>query len=418
MVKKTVKSPKPVSSVLCRFGQSFVLLLLLVASLSPGANSSAFPGTGAPLAAARRLTAEGDPDNPFSYPLLKDMSRSLARNGFPATFFLGLDNNAGPGVDLRTILLYEAGILKSPVKFFATSRKKRPQAPTLTVNSFPESSGQMPVLGPRLSAPGSLESEPSAVPAGNKESKAAGKDHQPLSLDFNRFSLDLFNPAPANEISGKLLPDTPEMAMVPPLALETKLSGTPDESFRFWTVPQAVAVPDAFAARKADYAGSFVMMSCRGLKAVEGRTFVLVGGHALASACLQGLVIDTPVAAVSVESGTTAYVEIIKGGVARIRVLESDLSEHAVSVQYTAENKPVRIRLSAGDDFLVADHKLTEKEKSLQGGVESTGGAESSSKRRFSVRALLDSDSFFSSTVPLQNPEQRSAVALLRKRIK
>ncbi|MCG8399468.1 hypothetical protein LWS67_23560, partial [Bacillus atrophaeus] len=65
--------------------------------------ASPYPGSGAPLFAARQVQPEGDPANPFSYPFLLNIAESLARqNGFP--YFLGLDGKAGPGIDLRMIL--------------------------------------------------------------------------------------------------------------------------------------------------------------------------------------------------------------------------------------------------------------------------------------------------------------------------
>jgi hypothetical protein len=396
-------------------------LLLVGAGQLPAGEAAAIPGTGAPLAALRRMTPEGDPTIPFSYPILSDIAKSLAHSGFPASFFLNMDGSGGPGIDLRTILLYEAGILKTPVKLFMAPRKKKPDFPTLSAGSIPESSGQIPSLTPALKTPGSLGPAGSAQPDAAAGSPSGQDGAGPaLSLDLNRFSVDLFvspgkeaRPERANQDA------PPSLAMVQPLRFGPQTAGAQEDNFRFWTVPREIAVPECGSGLKSSFAGSFVMMSPRGLKAVEGRMFFVSEGHLLASSTGKAIVIDAPAARVSIEAGASAYVEIDKTGTVRVRVLESKAGEHGVGVKYNSEGKACEIRLAAGDDLLVASHNLTEKEKSAQSGASSPADhGDNWNKTTFSPAGLLSADSFFAESAPYQNSEQRSAIGSLRKRLK
>lgn len=418
------------------------IMLLSVFSFSqiPSALAGPFPGTAAPLSAARQMAPDvgGDPSNPFSYPFLKDIAKSLARNGFPASFFLGLDSKAGPGIDLRTILLYEAGVLKSPVKLFMPQHRKKSDVPTLSISSFPENSGEMPSAAPKLDPLASFDSDSGNSvelnPAGsrkrNKKDKAdkrdksdkSDKNEDPaLSLDFNHFAVDVSASNLKHESRTKPNPDLDTLAMVQPLTVEQARPASLEESgFRFWTVPQAITVPDKSANVSSTYSGSFVMMSPLGLKGVDGRMFFLTSGHAFVCSGGKAIVIDTPVARVNVEAGATAYVEIVKAGSTRVRVLEAKAGDHDVSVKYNADGKSCQTRLAAGDDFLVADHTLSEADKSIQtkAPAGTASGGDCWNKSSFSPQELVDSDKFFSIDSPQQNLEQRSAMITLRKRLK
>jgi hypothetical protein len=103
-----------------------------------------------------------------------------------------------------------------------------------------------------------------------------------------------------------------------------------------------------------------------------------------------------------------------------VRVLETRPGEHGVSVKYNADGKACQIRLSAGDDFIVSEQKLSDADKLLQEGTQSSKreGGDNWAKSSFSINDLLKSDSFFSDDRPDQSLEQRSAMSSLRKRIK
>ena len=160
------------------------------------------------------------------------------------------------------------------------------------------------------------------------------------------------------------------------------------------------------------------MMSPGGLKAIEGRTFVLTGGQTLVSSNAKNIVVDTPVAKVTAETGATVYVEIVKPGVARIRVLEAKSGNHGVAIKYNTDGRANEMQLGSGDDLLIADHTLSDSDKAMQEKAGTAGGGEMWSKCKFSPKSVFDSDKFLSTDTPGQNPEQRAALVALRKRIK
>ena len=388
---------------------------LLVASSSPVAFASPIAGTGAPLACTRTVKADGDPTNPFSYPFLADISKSLARSGFPASFFLGAEGARGPGIDLRTILLYETGILKTPVKLFVPEKRVKNPFPSLSVGSIPDSAGTMPDAPPVLSTRGSLEeaSEGSTTNPGKKEQPSGLS----LGLDMTKFSIDLGDARHKNEVTTKLSENVGSLAMVPPLGVELQPAGHDvDSHFRFWTVPMAVATPKGDSGTFKE--SSFVMMSPTGLKAIEGRVFFLTTGHMLASSQGQSIVVDTPCSRVTVEPGASAFVEVLSPGTTRVRVLVSKKGERNVGAKFKAEGKGEEIRLGENDDLLMGDHKLSDAEKDLQSNPSTATGGANWSKAAFSVKSLLDTNAFFSTSLSNQNLEQRQAVLWLKKQVR
>ncbi len=401
--------------------------------LSPHASASTIPGTGAELAVIRQTTPSGDPSDPYSYPFLADIARSLARNGFPPSFFLGLDNKA-PGIDLRTILLFEAGILKNPVKLFVPPKQKKSPYPSLSMTAIPESSGLMPSESAAL-----LQAQPGLTTTAKSEIKsdAANKDENSgttLNMDFNKFSIDLSKSALKNELTERTQPDSNTLAMAPALAVQDdSRPRANDLSFHFWTVPQAAAAPSLQSPKSDFVEGSYVMMSPSGLKAIEGRIFFLTGGHMLASSKQKLIIADTPVARVSVDAGASAFVEIVKPGLLRVRVLETKRGEHSVSVKFKYAEKQEEIRLSAGDDLIVSDKPLTDTDRALQVSSKSSkssdksnsksshkinNSAENWNKSSFSAKALFSSEAFFRTDLDEQNPAQKQALIDLKKRVK
>jgi len=422
--------------------KSALVLTLFAASQAPGAFAAAIVGTGGGLAAARQMAPDknADPANPFSYAILRDIAKSLTKNGFPASFFLGLDSRVGPGIDLRTILLYEAGVLKSPVKLFMPQRnKKKSDTPTLTIGAFPEGSGQMPSAAPKLDNPDILDAQnnndkseaAAAAVEARKRAKAAVEENSALSVDLNHFDSQ---PAPLsskkhkkhkdNDVPkgglGAIAGDLETLAMMRPLSIESpRAVNTEENAFRFWTVPQALNLSDRFVMSDAPFAGSFVMMSPQGLKGIEGRSFSMKAGHALVSNAGKAITLETPSAKVSVEAGATVFVEIDKNNVCRIRVLEAKNSGHDVSVEYTStDGKNNDLKLAAGDDLLVADHTLSDSDKANLAKPATVNGADNSVKASFSPKELVSSDAFFSTDNAQQNADQRSAMTSLRERLK
>lgn len=383
-----------------------ICAMLLVSAFNRGVPSLAapYPGTGAPISAIRTVTADGDPTNPFSYPFLSDIAKSLARNGFPASFFLSSEGGRSPGIDLRTILLYETGILKSPVRFFVPQKQaKQPDGfPSLSITTIPESDGTMPGT-----TPSKAERE--------KAAKQAEADGGP-SLTFNssKFTID----------SNKKKTEKPEVtenvgdiALSQPitLSLQEERPKSHDADFHFWTVPQALSMPQLGLARSFQES-SFVMMSPQGLKSVSGRKFNLEKGQLLASSMGQPISIDTPAASISVEPGSTAYIEIANPGSTRVRVM-TKTGEKAVRVKLKSDGKE-EVELNADEDLVVTNHSLTEIDKALQEKTASKSGGINWSKSTFSAKSLVDSDAFFSTDAKNQDSEQRQAMMWLRSQLK
>jgi hypothetical protein len=422
--------------------KSALVLALFAAGQSQYVFAAAIVGTGGEIAAARQMAVDknADPANPFSYAILRNIAKALTKNGFPASFFLGLDSRSGPGIDLRTILLYEAGVLKSPVKLFMPQRsKKKSDTPTLSIGAFPEGSGQMPSAAPKLDNPdildaqkdGDNKSDAAAAADARRRAKEAVEANSALSIDLNHFDSQ---PAPLNTKKhkkhkdsdvpkgglGAIAGDLETLAMMRPLSIESpRAVNTEENAFRFWTVPQALNLSDRFVVSDAPFSGSFVMMSPQGLKGIEGRSFTMKAGHALVSNAGRAITLETPAAKVSVEAGATVFVELDKNNVCRIRVLEAKNPGHDVSVEYTStDGKNNDLQLAAGDDLLVADHTLSDSDKANLTKPATVGGADNSVKASFSPKELVNSDTFFSTDGTQQNPDQRAAMTQLRERLK
>lgn len=410
-----------------------VLFLLSLLDLSQTTMVSAAPyaTSGGAIIAAKQLMPTGDPNNPFSYPFITNVAKALIRNAssFPAGLLLGLDQSKGQGIDLRPMLLYELGILKSPVKLFASPKQQRKtdDFPSLSVTSIPDHPGEMPTAAPRLKPPGSLDAQdPSAASEGVaseavtiRKARPTNEDGAGLNVDLNRFAIDLSTDHVKNEVTSKLDSNMDVLAMITPLSIEKGQSAvSPEYAFRFWTVPSADLRQPVGVPKDERFEGSFVMMSPEGLRAIEGRTFSLGHGRLLACSRAKSIDVNTAQAKIKIEPGATAFVEIVSPGVTRIRVLESSPSAPGVDVKLGLKNKSDQFKLSNGDDLIISEEPISEQEKTLQSKAGTASGGDNWSKTTFSTKDLLNTDHFFSTDQKNQNLEQRSALMALRKRVK
>lgn len=365
--------------------------------------------SGAPLAANREMTPVGDPTNPFSYPFLANMVKAMAKNGVPTGFFLGGGAGDVPahsgGIDLRTLLLFEAGVLKNPVRLFAPSRRKSEEMPSLSMPSIPESSGEMPALNTRLSNPDEQKGKVGVSPS------VVAPIAPSLSLDLSKFT---------NVNSGKSEPGNTEPNFLAQGPLGMPGSGVASianaqAKFKFWTVYENSRIPET---RSRDiensYDGSFVLSSPGSVKMIEGRNFQLKGGRLLASSVDRPMAISAPLVSAGVPSGATVLVEIVKPGTVSVKVLES---KEPILVKVTSAGKTEEVQLSGGEDLLAADHTLSASELGSAGSSPSEQH-DSWAKGKFSVSTLVEKDPFLKVDQPSQSQEQRSAVESLRKRLK
>lgn len=386
---------------------------------SPAVMAAFMHSTGAPLAANRQMTSDGsDPTNPFSYPFLANITKAMAKNGVPSGFFLGggdPKNSLGVGIDLRTLLLFEAGVLKNPVKLFLPSKRKaEDNLPSLSMPAMPESSGEMPSLSRRLSNPEESQNKEPLPP-----SVAAQPGVAPtVSLDLSKFRAPI---APGSE-SGETGESNRVLAQGPlgvPLSPTLGHAASGANKFRFWTVYSGVRIPEAKIPgfEPTDYEGSFVMTSPGSIKLIEGRTFHLKSGKILGSSLDKSIAVETPLAFISIPAGASAIVEMVKPGLTVVRALETN-DNSAIQVRMTQANKSTEHMLKSGEDMLIADHSVTATDRTVAGVATTGESSELWTKGKFNLGSYIDKDSFLRSDSADQNPEQRSAINSLRKRLK
>lgn len=401
-------SQKPGNKLSMRGFIAFSLLLSFSLAV-PASWSAPYPGTGAPIAALRQMTSDGtDPSNPFSYPFLANITRSLAKNGIPPGFFVGTEGKPVGGIDLRTLLLFEAGVLKSPVKLFMP-RKRDENLPSLAMPAIPESSGEMPSLDlpRRISNPS--ESNQGSDDAPQVVTKPG---LGPTVLDLSRIKLGVAGSSSANQ--GTSLES-------PILAHTTLGMGTTSplpSKFRFWTVypGNKVAAKKTPPPASTDFDGSFVLSSPGGVKSIEGRSFNLKSGRILASTKDKEITVDTPLAKVAIAPGATALVEILKPGLTLVRALEGGSGQSEISVRINGKTEPEK--LAVGEDLLLGDHTISSADKTLAGISSSDSSSENWLKGKFNMNTVLDKEPFLRVDSPDQSIELRSAVDSLRKRLK
>ena len=392
------------------------LALVSFVNSCPDSVAAFMHSTGAPLAANRQMTSDGsDPTNPFSYPFLANITKAMAKNGVPSGFFLGggdPKNSLGVGIDLRTLLLFEAGVLKNPVKLFMQKRRAEENLPALSMPAMPESSGEMPSLSRRLSNPEESQNKEPVAPT-----VVAPSATPSVSLDMSKFRVTV--PTDSANSTGepnRVLAQGPLGVPFSP-GIANAVSGA--NKFRFWTVYSGVRIPEAKLPGfdPSDYDGSFVMTSPGSIKLIEGRTFHLKAGKILGSSLDKLIAVETPLAHVSIPAGSSAIVEMVKPGLTVVRALETR-DNGTIQVRLNQAGKSQEQTLKSGEDLVIADHSVTATDRTLAG---IAAGGESSdmwAKGKFNPSSFVDKDAFLKADSPDQSPEQRSAISSLRKRLK
>ena len=371
-----------------------------------------YPGSGAPLAASLKLTAEGDKSNPFAYPFLMDIAKSLARNGLPPGFFLHGDSKEA-SIDLRAILLFEAGILKAPVRLMVPGKRREDKLPSLSLPALPDTGKQFPGDEQPAISSSSLGS------SGISRMEETAKSSSPrLSLDFDRFQLELIKPQNKNEL---VAPETsPAMTIRPTSTLLP--SANNNNSFRFWTLrPQGPPLAPFLALtplQTSDYQGSFILALPGAISSIEGRLFGLKHGGVLASSRGKSLVLDSALCQITVAPGASLTVDNTDKGLLVLHVLETDAD--SVSIKFKAEGKLEVIRLTSGEQLVWSENPLSAAQRSLLSAPLPGSGnqAPNWAKGKFSPAAFADKSQFFKGEVLRPNSEFRSALKSLRGRLK
>lgn len=358
--------------------------------------AGAYPGTGAPLAAASRLTPEGDKTNPFAYPFLMEIAKSLAKNGLPPGFFLQGEGKSSSSIDLRAILLFEAGILKAPVRLLVPAKKEK--VPSLSLSPVPESGQQFPGgEKPKTSSPQSPPAETSVK---------ADLYKPRLSLDF-----DGLQPSTSDDKGNQVI------AMAAPR--EARLPAD-NYTFRLWTLRtdgQPLAPLSKVQREPDNYQGSFIVTRQGAIGSIEGRSFFLKDGELLASSRGKALVFAAANGTITVPPGASIAVELTKG-VASVNVLEN--TEGAVGVKLKNKGGSEEIRLSSGEQLVFSENPLTASDKSLLSTPASGAGShgENWSKGKFSPVSFADKSVLFKGEPMVSGTEFRPAVKSLRSRLR
>ncbi len=415
------------------------LLSLVITVLAP--SSFAFRASVGAVSGHKKLTegmGNGNDDLTFS-PLLLEMAKLIGRTGLPRGFFLQNDS-AFPdesGVDLRTLLLYQAGLIKMPIRLVTGGRKEGARAdapPLLLLPSIPEPRREMsreqPVEFPSVaSTPLPREPERSQVvtpkasvgspdkiriadsPAGTRPVPAPL-----LSMDLARLEPDATAQRDDFARGPALAVDLPQLAMAMPRT--NAMPFITRNTFRLWThrTDEKASLEKGNAAAPVEFTGTFVVATTGAIKSITGRHFVMAPGKLLASNQGGELLFKTTVGTVSVELNATAIVEVMQKGTnktLKVYALESrDGAGVSIEVPGT---RPQSFRLTSGEALIVGDHPLTAEE--VQGQVISKKLNPTTAKGSFTVKDFVEHELIASPKVQIHDSEHYSALTSLKGRV-
>lgn len=379
-------------------------------------------------------------------PILLEMAKVIGRSGLPAGFFLQSEGNFAdePSIDLRSLLLFQAGLIRTPVRIMTSKRpaSKPDFFPTLSVG---------PVLQPRkglsveeikdmpnLSStplPRDPQSSQVVTPRANVGSpdrisisgdgdttKIASTPM--LSFDLSRVQADLNQVEPTNDAKAELQAQLPRLALSLPRT--SSLPFTTRNMFRLWTFrPEGSALNKAVATDGGvNYTGTFVVATGGAIKSITGRHFTLGQGKLLANNQAGELLLRTDAATVSIEPETTAIVEVVQNGTAfatRIYALESG-SGNSVTVTVASSKsdpstKPQVIALKAGEALVVASEPLSDNDIAGLHLTNRTKIGEYVSRGNFSVDRQVERELMLKSDMLEKSTERYAALNSLRQRL-
>jgi hypothetical protein len=335
---------------------------------------------------------QGISDNPddlsFS-PVLLQLAKLVGRIGLSPGFFLQNEGlfSTEPGVDLRTLLLYQAGLIKLPMHVNDSKKSTGnpdDSLPSLSFTTIPEprkpiadaQDSDLPLVGsdplPRemerdqVITPKANVGEPDKISilAFRPDGSARPASAPMVALDVTRLQSDLV------EMDKKQHPDSVELtADIPHLAMAMPHTNSMPfitrNMFRLWTwrTGETSGADDSDElplARAGNYSGTFVIATTGAIKSITGRHFTLGSGRLIANNQGGELLFQTDVAGVSVEPEATAVVEVVSQNNAttlKVYAIESG-DQHAVVVTLP-DGKTKTLKLAAGEAMLVSDHPLT-----------------------------------------------------------
>lgn len=419
---------------------SLTFALLLVTQSGPPAQ--AFRTPIAAVAGAKRLQQgmpDGRDDISFS-PILLELAKLIGRTGLPAGFFLQNDS-AFPedaGLDLRTLLLYQAGLIKMPIRL-QTGHKVTPSTnavPSLAVPPIPEHIQELSAAQPSdlpnlesMPLPRDPEGhqvvpqkasvgEPARISIAMSKAPSAPSAAPMLSFDYARLHTDLGKDAVESSDSRELNADIPRLAMAMPRT--NAMPFITNNAFRLWTYhPDAPEITprSSESAGGTTFNGTFVVASIGVIKSITGRHITLAPGRLLASNHGGELLFQTGLAEVSVPPETTAVIEVIAQGQShtiKIYALESRDSHDVVISLAGSKEKP--LKLATGELLIVGDHQLTEAE--LAGNHASKDKRTANvAKGTFSVGQFLDKEMMLKSDRMTKMNERYVTLSTLKHKL-
>lgn len=422
--------------MLARFNRNLRhVLITTVVIIGWSANTEAlsFPGSGAAIIAGRQVSPEDtDSVNPFSCPFFLDMVRSLARSGLPSGFFLGVEGkHRAPGLDLRAILLYEAGVLKAPVRLLLPSTRgnKGPNL-NLSMPSMLDPDGLDQGQGGVINNQSSLQRAKLGAAAEQLPSLSAFPPTltPSLSLDFNKFQNELTQRQNKDQLPQQASSDVPKINF--PLTGGASVAQSSEfNAFRLLTVNLDKDSPGQKVAGRNDslsvdpeaYRGTLFVTTPGAVRSIEGRVFFVKKGPILAVVKGKPLTVETQLGQISLLPGTSCMIDFPNAELLRVRILECAESRLGAGVRFKVEGKGEELRLSAGEQFLLSNRKLGQVERTIVQG--SAAGSEASeqywAKGKFSPGDFADKDVLFQASLLKTVPaESRFTINELRSRLK
>jgi hypothetical protein len=380
-------------------------------------------------------------------PVLLDLAKILGRFQPPPHMFFFIENESFsnyPGIDLRSLLLSHAGLLKVPEAADESDSglpAQDSEAPKLAVPPLePKASGDgksqmndgsVPKLAVRTIG-GSSDSVPPTQPP----AQVTSPDKIKLSLQGNELSaspslsFDFHGISKAVDQSAdqlSIMPaDLPQLRTSFPTLIafgEAVHNATP---FLFWTCHGQKAKTTTTGSGEergganVSFKGTFV--ACRDktrISWIRNRHIGLQHGRVLATNRGGDLGVDTALGSVSIDPGASAIVEYGEEKVLRVMALESSAPARVV-VDVRKPNGTIdSVRLLQGEALVVGEHSVDKEAIQGADGVHlvEPKELEQSIRARFEIQDLLSREILLDQTNPELNAEQRSALTELRERL-
>lgn len=403
-----------------RLKKNIALVCLL--SLIAGATAPptfAFRASIGAVAGQKKLIegmGKGKDDLAFS-PILLEMAKLIGRTGLPPGFFL--QNDSFPdeaGVDLRTLLLYQAGLIKMPIRLITGRREpaRTQSAPTLILPSIPEPRKAMssesldtgfPSLastplprdpdGTQVVSPRTTIGSPDKIRIADAASGARPAPTPLLSIDVSKLQQDLKIFGDDRNSSTELKQDLPQLAMAMPRT--NAMPFITKNAFRLWTYRGETNDKSQAHGRDLDvprpeFNGTFVVATTGAIKSITGRHFVMSSGKLLASNQGGELLFNTTVGAISVEPNSTAVIDVNQqAGNTTVRIYALEAEGNASIVVETIGTKAEKLTLAPGEALILANHSLAANE--MQGTITSAKKLNATTARgSFSVKDFVEHD--------------------------